>query len=127
LQNLKEDDLSSKIVRLDQQGDPAEIHCPVCGKPVFENELTDLMCSHVLFTYVDAACDFGYIKENLKKFAEAAEEYSQEWETDPVETLMLSIAHRQDIFCLAVTTSGVACGPVSATAYVGFMFNPEMK
>jgi len=118
--------MAGEIVRLDHRGDPAEIHCPVCGHPVFENEFKDSMCSHVLFTFVDAAGSFGHVREELKEIAKAAEAYSSGWETGPVETLMLSI-DRPDAFCLAVTTSGIACGPVSATAYVGFVFNPDSR
>ena len=116
--------MPSKIVMLDQKGDSAEIYCPVCGQPVFENEGTSALCSHVLFTYVDLAGEFGYVNQELQELAEGARGYSDVWGVCPVEVLMLSI-DRPDAFCLAVTTSGLACGPMSATAYVGFKFTPE--
>jgi hypothetical protein len=118
--------LSNEIVRLDQKGDPAEIYCPVCGRPVFENEFEETICTHVLFTYADPAGSFGFVREDLKELAEGAEEYSSEWDVSPVDVLVLSV-NRPDAFCLAVTTSGIACGPVSGTAYVGFMFAPEQE
>lgn len=115
--------MSDRIVRLHYEGGAAEMHCPVCGKPVFESEARKTLCAHVLFSYFDLPKVFGFVKEELKESAKAAQDYSDLWGANPVEVLMSTI-DQPDTFCFALTTSGFASGSVSGTAYIGFKYAP---
>ncbi len=77
-------DLSDRIVRLHYEGGSAEIHCPACGKPIFESEGKKTLCAHVLFSYFDLPKIFGFVKEELKESAKAAQDYSDLWGANPV-------------------------------------------
>ena len=116
--------MASGIVKVEYKGDPPEIHCPVCGMAVFEMERNGQVCKHVLFTYVDLAGSFGSVSNRLKEDAETAVAFAEGNDLSPVEVLMLML-DRPSTFCLAVSTSGMACGPVGGTASVGFDFSPE--
>lgn len=94
------------------------LFCPMCGAVVHDQDV-EPSCSHILFTYHDISSDFMYVKKGYEQQIEKAEEIAETEGTFVVDELAKMIKSESSV-CLAVTGSGMACGPVSYTYYVGF-------
>lgn len=114
--------MSSRIVEIDLPfgQDPPGLYCPMCGKPV-HGENIDPSCQHILFTYLDAAGGFMYVKPEVAKIVDKISDDENEDSEDLLKKLMKKI-NRKSAMCLSVTSSGMAGGPVSYTTYVGIDF-----
>lgn len=105
-----------QVIRIEAELD-APLHCPVCGQNVIDQE-DDPTCPHILFTHFDG---FGYVKpsiEKLKDEAEAEEEDSDEY----LPEILIQKINIPTAACFVVSSSGMACGPVTYTNYVAIDF-----
>lgn len=112
----------SHVVDLEWQGDLPEFYCPVCGKAVTtENGPSDDICGHVKFLYVDEVGEFEFIDSNYESLLK---EFDYESDDDQIEFLMKKVKSESAI-AFNLTTSGIACGPVSSSVTYGVDFNPN--
>lgn len=137
------------IVKLDWNGMIPDVHCPVCGKTWWAQDVEFESCEHLLFGYVIEAGCFEYITDEFQDFIETEakniiatmrinipkenvedelnlEEIDIEDELD-CELLeqVLEKYNSSSAFTLSLTTNGIACGPISSTLYVGIDFCPD--
>lgn len=103
-----------------------DIYCPACGKVVFNSEGAVPDCSHVLFIYHDIASEFTYLKEGFEDSLQKAQEMAEEG-SDTAPEILADLIVSESALCLAVTASGMACGPVSFTSYFAFDFAASEK
>lgn len=95
------------------------LHCPACGAVAMdEAHFAETPCKHLIFAFLDEVGDFSYIAPELEKLLEKLSD-----DEDQVDGLCKRIKSKTAI-CLGVTTSGMACGPVSSTAWLGFDLCP---
>jgi hypothetical protein len=102
--------------------EPPEIFCPICSAPILKNgeELNDF-CDHVEFVYLDEIGDFLFASKSIAQAVEDAREKAENDNDDDFEVIEFLDARSNPAgFSLALTTSGMACGPVSSTIRVGF-------
>ena len=121
-------------------------YCPVTGKPIVfgqdaatgeerlgeEPDYTEI--ESLLFIYLPELSDFIYIKDSLRVQLEAFKEtlLAEDPEADvddEMEILQKNLKRFADCpQLIQMITSGMACGPVSYTAYFGFdLFAPFSK
>ena len=111
--------------------EPPSWFCPACGKQTIdsENGLVEPPCLHLEFLYLTEIDEFEYIKENLKDLIEKerqagdAEEGGKEEDWDEMSDyeLLKNAMNRDSTFVtFELTTSGMACGPVSSTVCIGY-------
>ena len=111
--------------------EPPSWFCPACGKQTVDPEdgLVEPPCPHLEFLYLTEIDEFEYIKENVKDLLEKerqagdAEEDGKEEERDEMSDYELLKNHmsRDSTFVIfELTTSGMACGPVSSTVCIGY-------
>lgn len=93
------------------------LHCPACGKAMMDDEQTaENPCEHLAFVYLGEIPDFSYVSPKLTKLAESALDSD-----DPVKEASKKLDEKTSVV-FQVETSGVACGPVSSTAVLAFVF-----
>jgi hypothetical protein len=97
------------------------IFCPVCGHLIMGEDEGD-KCKHVMFTYIDVVGEFLDVAPKYKEILRKIEE--DEDVSDPFGEAVEKIKEPGVLF-LSLTTSGVACGPVSSTACVAINFDIE--
>jgi len=124
--------MSISMVELNFEDSPPEIYCPVCGIAIYADDKSDESskcehpnCKHLVFSYVDICDGFQYVAPYLQKQVESVFE-NEETEDDPVKAL-LNQMESNSILCYSITTSGMACGPVSSTVIVAFDFCPSQE
>ena len=97
------------------------LHCPVCGvkllSPDGEGE-----CPHLAYTYFDEVGEFTSVAPHLEEVLSAVLD-DEEADEHPVDLAATKI-QAKSILHLSVETSGMACGPVSSTVYLGIDFSP---
>ena len=113
-----------KIVDLEWYGDPPVFYCPVCGKNIVTEEgMADDWCSHVKFLYVYEAGEFTFNDKSYEDILSDKDyEECEEEEIEPVEMLMKKVESTSAL-ALNLTTTGMACGPVSMTVTFGVEFD----
>lgn len=105
--------------------------CPACGKQTVDSEdgLVERPCPHLAFLYLKEIDEFEYIKENVKALVEKerqaadAEKDGKEEERDEMsdyELLKKALSQDSAFAIFEITTSGMACGPVSSTVCIGY-------
>lgn len=102
------------------------LKCPVCDQVIsdFEEGVSD-PCEHVMLTYVDMLNGEFVHVGNCDEAAKIEEdiiskyEYLMEHDADEsLDELMAAYADENDGYeVIEMTTSGLACGPVSSTEY----------
>jgi len=108
-------------------GAPAPtLHCPRTGNIVLKSdEATDQPASpYVTFVYVDEVGEFDFIRDDLRERLDAArEQLNPSDDDDYVSDLEVLLKHTflgRVPMVYEITTSGMACGPVSFTIHIGF-------
>ena len=102
------------------------LHCPRTGNIVLKaDEATDQPASpYVTFVYVDEVGEFDFIRDDLRERLDAArEQLDLSDDDDYVSDLDVLLRHTflgGVPMVYEITTSGMACGPVSFTVYIGF-------
>ena len=97
------------------------IFCPVCGQLIMGEDEGD-KCKHVMFTYIDVVGEFLDVAPKYKEILEKIEE--DEDIRNPFAKAVEQIKEPGVLF-LSLTSSGIACGPVSSTACVAVDFNVD--
>jgi hypothetical protein len=73
--------------------------------------------------------EFDQVVSHLQVQVDSIMDKSEEEDLDPEEKVeaLLEQLNSKSILCFSVTSSGVACGPSSATVYVAVDFDPPTK
>lgn len=98
------------------------VKCPVCKEVVldFENFETSY-CEHVLLSGTSLlSYEFDYIARGMKKIANKMIAESKNGEKSLEELVEEYKDNNKNLEMASITTSGMACGPVSSTNYVLF-------
>jgi hypothetical protein len=127
---------SAALVEVDWDSDaPPALHCPITGQIVaigYDPETGDLFEGQqepkweaiptVLFHYYPEVGEFSYIKPDLQKTIEEKRRKLGE-EAEDLEDFEILAEHIESLgkipLVFALTTHGMATGPVSSTVYVG--------
>ena len=103
------------------------LHCPVCGKAVFEPDTPcdAPNCAHVQWVYLGETGEFTYTTPAVQA---AIDELKQAEEDDEVESLKERFEatwSSNTRVSFEITTGGMACGPVWSTISVGVEYMPD--
>jgi len=79
-----------KMISLEWAGDPPNVFCPACGKPIHKENFKGSICKHVLFSYLDITGSFIYIKSGLEDMAEDSKEKSEELSKQEIFNLIFA-------------------------------------
>ena len=98
------------------------VECPVCQQVVsdFEEGISD-PCEHVFLIYLDSIGEIVHSSDNADEaIAEFERRYKEDDESyeDMIEEYCDDSNGTYD--WLAITTSGMSCGPCSSTEYIVF-------
>ena len=105
-------------MELEWMGFAPRVYCPACGMPIVEEDMDSEICEHVLFMYSGLSGEFEHVSPDIEDLAEQAKEIADEEHSDPAEELIKLLNERQQVnsvLCFSITTSGMACGPISST------------
>lgn len=105
------------------QLDHSSFYCPVTGQLISSDEVFQASPATV-FTYIDEAGEFEQIVPELHEIWERVE--AEASDDDFAEDLFEKFAKEIDddaIVCFAITTFGMACGPVSSTVRIAINMN----
>ena len=115
--------MSIPVIDLEYSGMPADVYCPVCGKPIYAEDKFP-SCEHVVFTFIPEIGEFDYAAPRMEaQIAAIMEKAEDDEDIDPV-TILLGQLESTSILCFSITTNGVACGPTSSKVYVAVDFCP---
>ena len=132
--------MSIPIINLDFCGEPANLHCPVCGEVIFSLGVQQKTCPHLIFLGDSASGNWSWpqhqylqeFKERLQKNYEEAgkngfygspEEYIATLKADKCATIAATVISRKSAFMLAISTSDIGCGGMyNGTIYGAFDF-----
>ena len=105
---------------------PPPLFCPACGKRIIgSTEVLAEVCPHLDFVHFEG--ELEYASESVKALVEALEAKAADADEDVEvldELLKVESATR---FVVSITTSGMACGPISTTVDVGFDMAAELE
>ena len=132
-----------------------ELYCPICADNVYRHlEDNTQPCPHVLYIYLDEISEFIYAHNKIQTPIQEiitdieADDQSmmtlfellssiegnqkhekmfctlKENQAHPVSILAQKITY-PSVLHLCIETSGMACGPVCSTIWIGFDFNEE--
>jgi hypothetical protein len=75
-----------------------------------------------LFVYIEDAGEFEWYSPELEKLESTinTEEIEDEWEDglSNIERFLAAIKDKPNLVVFTITTSGIACGPVSSTVHI---------
>jgi len=97
-----------------------KFNCPVCGKTLFdsENPVETITCPHLQMLFTSLAGVFCFVAPGMRRVAKQIERKIAREEFDgDMEALLEWVAGEHEHTVYAITTSGMACGPVSNTDY----------
>ena len=135
---------SAALVELEwDSDDPPALHCPITGKVVaigYDPETGDSFDGQqepkwetiptVVFHYCPEVGEFSYIKPLLQKTIEEKRHELGE-EAEDLEDFEILTEYVESLgkvpLVFALTTHGMATGPVSSTVYVGLDLAPDPK
>jgi hypothetical protein len=127
---------SAALVEVDWDSDaPPALHCPITGQIVaigYDPETGDFFDGQrepkwetiptMLFHYYPEAGEFSYIKPDLQKEIDEKRQALGE-DAEDLEDFEILVEHVESLgkvpLVFALTTHGMAMGPVSSTVYVG--------
>lgn len=113
-----------QLVKLDLNHD--NFFCPVTGQVILNGEEAFHASPATIFCYVDEVSDFETISEEAKSIFEKLVIDEDEDSADEIFEKFASTYADNNIVCFVITTSGMACGPVSSTVRVGIQMNYNM-
>jgi hypothetical protein len=100
---------------------PEYVYCPVCRKRVndiSEDSYDINPCPHLVFAYQTISGDYEYIDEGFEKKIEAVN--TDELEDDGFLDILSASEHPKNMLVVDICYSGMACGPISYSVYIGF-------
>ncbi len=104
-------------IELVERNKKGKVLCPVCNEAIMTEEGTEpILCDHVEFIYLQSVDEFENISDNIKKNEKKIKKIMRDgdWK-DVVKAKLIP----KNITILDFTESGMACGPVSFTTYIG--------
>lgn len=98
-----------------------DVHCPACGAQVLKKNdaVTQPACAHVKFVYLAEIDDFDYLDARIESQLEERRNAAPDDDLSNGEMLR-GLDGPSTCFVYELTTSGMACGPVSSTVRIGF-------
>ena len=127
---MPETNVSYSVIKIDWPfgARPPELYCPRSGKLVLatEDEVEQPASPYVTFIYLEEIGEFIYLRDDLAERLEQAREALLEdgVDEDDLPSDMELLQERTTLgtapVIFEITTSGMACGPVSSTITVGF-------
>ncbi len=107
--------------------DHLDFYCPVTGKHILSEEDSESSPA-TAFIYIDDIGEFSGIRPDLLKLYEEKCDFYPENDEDeddlnPIDRFMKLLKDTPNLVVFNITTSGVACGPVSNTVRVGIDMN----
>jgi len=106
-------------VQLDLSHD--NFYCPVTGFHMLSEEHYDASPA-TLFVYIEDAGEFEWYSPELEKLESTinTEEIEDECEDglSNIERFLAAIKDKLNLVVFTITTSGIACGPVSSTVHI---------
>jgi transcriptional regulator with XRE-family HTH domain len=113
-------------------GAPAvDPYCPHCGVQarLDETGILQAICPHLLFVWIDLVDEFIY---ETPQFTELNKVWSESVDEDAEHDLhhmsvegFAARGYDRQLVLLSVTSSGMACGPVSSTLFFGFLASDQ--
>jgi Mor family transcriptional regulator len=98
----------------------AVVKCPICNRIIFDNETPsdELACEHVRLIYSSMAGEIFYTAKGMKGLAKKIEKgIAADEDGANLESTLERNAILAGYKLYTITTSGLACGPVSNTDY----------
>ncbi len=98
-----------------------KFNCPICGKTLWdgENPADDLACEHLKMAFSDAVGEFYFLVDGMERTQiEVMQAYGADDYDGNIEEILELAAKKNGCSIYAITTSGMACGPVSNTDYL---------
>jgi len=119
--------MSKAMAQLEWKGPPPAIFCPACGAAIYadDEEVSD-RCAHVLFTYLSDTAEFDYVSPACRSVIEAVLGATADQGQDFVNQVLRRL-NSTSVLGLAITTKGMACGPVGSTVCVAVDFMPKAQ
>ena len=103
--------------------------CPFCGKKSFKLDKDGVgsvkPCKHLEFMFVGACADFEHRSKRFEKAWGKAAEADEDFEHCFDRDALGAMGYDETLVVFEVTTSGMACGPVSDTVSYGFQMEVE--
>ena len=131
------------IINLDFCGEPVNLHCPVCGQPIFVLGVQQKSCHHVLFLGDSASGSWSWQQGQYlqkfelvvqKKFEDSCnngfygslDDYIATIRADKAATIAATILSRKSSFMFSISTSDIGCGGMhNGTIHAIFDYLPE--
>lgn len=113
-----------QLVQLDLAHD--NFFCPVTGQAILRGEEAFHASPATVFCYVDEVDEFETISEEAKSIFDTLEIDEDEDSTDEIFEKFAKMYSDNNVVCFVITTSGMACGPVSSTVRIGIQMNYDM-
>ncbi|MCK5826743.1 MAG: hypothetical protein KAG93_06885 [Desulfuromusa sp.] len=128
------------IINLDFCGEPADLHCPVCGEMIFSSGVQQESCPHVIFLGDSARGNWSWpqqqylqefrrqLQQNYEEaskngFYRTLEEYTETLKVDKCATIAATVISRKSAIMLSISTSDIGCGGMyNGTIYGAFDF-----
>ena len=101
-----------------------ELFCPACGAKLMSEDGVGA-CRHLAYVYWDELGEFEQVAPQIEGALRTALD-DEDADDHPVNLVAVQLASKP-ILHLSVETSGMACGPVSSTLYVGIDFAPPIE
>lgn len=97
-----------------------DFYCPVSGKQIVGTETPFEPSEATLFCFLDEIREFQYAEKWIE---DLYNDYMEQTDNDHLEAfdeLLHAISKKHfNAICFSITTSGMACGPVSSTVHFG--------
>lgn len=122
---------SPQYIRIDEdefKEYPHLFYCPICYAKTFTLEEDDFVveaCQHTLFAiHTLGGGEYEFIDEKFnEKLIGLGEEVL---DLEPLETLWEMTGYGKSLLIIELYSSGMACGPVSNSLYMGFLSNGKI-
>ena len=98
------------------------LYCPACGNSIMspEQDLTEAaLCPHVEWVYIGELGEFVYASPAVQAQIDKLEDEADEDDVDCLIDKLEAVWHEPTKAHIAITTRGMACGPVSSTIQFG--------
>jgi len=96
---------------------PPRIHCPLCGKPMLNEDGEPSPCKHLAFIFFGVNGKWHY---QSKDFAKRISKLDESLAITDLATLLKELKYGKSLLGFEVTYGGMACGPVWFTDCYGF-------
>jgi hypothetical protein len=114
----KQEGVSMKVIDIDLGQEDVELHCPKCGEFILPVPHAGV-CDHVLFLHTSMHGPLPDVNGLGDKFETLLTNDEVEGFADGDVSVALDNMHLPETaFVIAVTTSGMSCGPCSNTDHV---------